>query len=623
LNGGQLPKNAVVFAGSRSHTCVSSYEGAMSAAADLATYKDALLVLGTAGVIVPLLHRYGVSTVLAFLLTGAFLSPGGLGALTGYIPALSWLTITDPERLSKFAEWGVVFLLFIVGLELSFERLSTMRRLVFGLGASQVVVSAALIGAVAYTLGQRPATAIVIGTALCLSSTAVVIELLAAQKRLSTSVGRTSFSILLFQDLAVVPILLLLSTLEPGSKVPLAVGIATAVVQAVAALLIIVAVGRFLLQPLFRLVAQTGNNDLFIAATLFVAVGTSFVTAAVGLSMALGAFVAGLLLAETEYRRAVQTTIEPIKSLLLGVFFFSIGSSLDLKSLISDPLVILALSGGLIVLQAVVIYVLARLFGISRPTAIETAALLAPCGEFAFVILTVALGYGLITRDLTTILLTSVALTMALIPALARLGRWLATRNTPVAVDPALAVMPASDTSVKALVVGYGRVGQLIGDMLAEHGVSYIAVDREPRLVANARRDGKPVYFGDVRQLDFLKNCGLDTAKAAIITIRTQSEIDAIVQALRTSYPKLIIVVRAKDANHARHLYEIGVTDAVPETIEASLQLSEAALVGLGVPTGLVIASIHEKRDAFRAGLQGAARRAGTETRAFPNRKRL
>ena len=316
----------------------------MSAAADLATYKDALLVLGTAGVIVPLLHRYGVSTVLAFLLTGAFLSPGGLGALTGYIPALSWLTITDPERLSKFAEWGVVFLLFLVGLELSFERLSTMRRLVFGLGASQVIVSAALIGAVAYTLGQRPATAIVIGTALCLSSTAVVIELLAAQKRLSTSVGRTSFSILLFQDLAVVPILLLLSTLEPGSKVPLAVGIATAVVQAVAALLIIVAVGRFLLQPLFRLVAQTGNNDLFIAATLFVAVGTSFVTAAAGLSMALGAFVAGLLLAETEYRRAVQTTIEPIKSLLLGVFFFSVGSSLDLKSLISDPLAILALT---------------------------------------------------------------------------------------------------------------------------------------------------------------------------------------------------------------------------------------------------------------------------------------
>jgi CPA2 family monovalent cation:H+ antiporter-2 len=200
----------------------------MTAAGDLATYKDALLVLGTAGVVVPLLHRYGVSTVLAFLLTGAFLSPGGLGALTGYIPSLSWLTITDPERLAKFAEWGVVFLLFLIGLELSFERLSTMRRLVFGLGGSQVLLSAALIGLIAYGLGQRPVTAIVIGAALCLSSTAIVIELLASQKRLSTSVGRTSFSILLFQDLAVVPILLLLSILEPDSKVPLVVGIATA-----------------------------------------------------------------------------------------------------------------------------------------------------------------------------------------------------------------------------------------------------------------------------------------------------------------------------------------------------------------------------------------------------------
>ena len=200
---------------------------------------------------------------------------------------------------------------------------------------------------------------------------------------------------------------------------------------------------------------------------------------------------------------------------------------------------------------------------------------------------------------------------------------WHDATRPPAVVDPALAAAPASDDNVKALVVGYGRVGQLIGDMLAEHNVPYIAVDREPRLVANARRDGKPVYFGDVRQLDFLKHCGLDTAKAAIITIHTQSEIDAIVQALRTSYPKLVIVARAKDANHARHLYEIGVTDAVPETIEASLQLSEAALVGLGIPTGLVIASIHEKRDVFRADLQGAARKAGTETRALPSRKRL
>jgi K+:H+ antiporter len=596
----------------------------MSAAGDLASYKDALLVLGTAGVIVPVLHRYGVSTVLAFLIAGAFLSPEGLGALTPYVPQLSWLTITDTERLSKFAEWGVVFLLFIIGLELSFERLSTMRRLVFGLGGSQVVVSAVLIGLVAYELGQPPAVALIIGAALCLSSTAIVIELLANQKRLSTSVGRTSFSILLFQDLAVVPILILVGILEPGAKGSLVLGIVMAVLQAAAALIVIVGVGRYFLQPLFRLVAQTHNEDLFIATTLFVAVSTAFITASAGLSMALGAFVAGLLLAETEYRRAVQTTIEPIKSLLLGVFFFSVGSQLDLKSLVSDPIAIFDTTIGLLALQAAILYVLSRLFGVSRPAAIETAALLAPGGEFAFVILTLALDSHLISRELTSILLTSVSLTMALIPATARLGRWLSKRYTPPAtVDPALTATPSGEGNVKALVVGYGRVGQLIGDMLAEHKVSYIAVDRAPGLVANARREGKPVYFGDVRNVEFLEHCGLDTAKAAIITIHTQTEIDAIVKTLRSRHPNLLIVSRAKDANHARHLYEIGVNDAVPETIEASLQLSEAALVGLGVPTGLVIASIHEKRDEFRADLQGAAKKAGTETRALPGRKRL
>jgi CPA2 family monovalent cation:H+ antiporter-2 len=595
----------------------------MSAANDLLVYKDALLVLGTAGVVVPLLHRAGVSTVLAFLLAGAVLSPGGLGVLTGYAPWLTWLTITDPERLAKFAEWGVVFLLFLNGLELSFERLSTMRRLVFGLGGLQVIVSAVAIAVVAIELGQPPATAIVIGAALCLSSTAIVIELLANQKRLSSTVGRTSFSILLFQDLAVVPILILVGILEPGSKQSLLVGIFTALLQAAAALFVILVVGRFLLQPLFRVVAQTGNDDLFIAATLFVAVGTSFVTASAGLSMALGAFVAGLLLAETEYRRAIQTTIEPIKSLLLGIFFFSVGPTLDLKALVADPGYILATAGGLIALQAAIIYGLSRLFGIARPAAIETAALLAPGGEFAFVILAFALASGLVTRELTGILLTSVSLTMACIPATAKLGRWLALRNAPPApVDPALSALPTGIENA-ALVVGYGRVGQLIGDMLAEHQVRYLAIDRDPRLVANARRDGKPVYFGDVRQLDFLRACGLDTAKAAIITIHERSEIDAIVKALRSSYPKLVIVARAKDAGHAQHLYEMGVTDAVPETIEASLQLSEAALVGLGIPTGLVIASIHERRDQFRAKLQGAAHKAGTETRALPSRKRV
>jgi monovalent cation:H+ antiporter-2, CPA2 family len=589
----------------------------MAAPVDLTTYKDALLVLGTAGVIVPLMVRFKISPVLAFLLAGAVLSPKGLGVLAERWPFLDWITVSSPDRVGHIAELGVVFLLFLIGLELSFERLVTMRRLVFGLGGLQVLISSTLIAAVAVWFGITPVTALVIGAALSLSSTAIVIEVLAGQKRLSSAAGRASFSILLFQDLAVVPILFLLGVLDPSAGGGIAVGIFKALASATAALIIIVGVGRFVLQPMFRLVAETGNHDLFIATTLFVAVGTAFATASAGLSMALGSFVAGLLLAETEYRRAIEATIEPLKSLLLGVFFFSVGLSLDLSVLAANPLQILATTAGLLILQAVVIFGLCRLYGVSKPAAIETAALLAPGGEFAFVILTLALAYGLITGELTSILLTSVSLTMALIPAFSKLGRRLAAHYVPpAAADPELAAVPPLETPAKALVVGYGRVGQLIGDMLA-----YIAIDREPYLVSAARRDGKPVYFGDVRQIEFLKRCGLETAKAAIITIHTQSEIDEIVTALREAYPKLVIVARAKDASHARHLYALGVTDAVPETIEASLQLSEAALVGLGVPTGLVIASVHQKRDDFRAELQRAAKSAGRESRAFPKRK--
>ena len=594
----------------------------MSAPADLEVYKDALLVLGTAGVAVPYLLRYRISPVLGFLAVGALLSPKGVGSFAASWPAIEWVTVTSPERVGKIAELGVVFLLFLIGLELSFERVLTMRRLVFGLGAAQVVVSTSLIALIALAFGIAPVSALVIGAALSLSSTAIVIEVLAKQKRLSSASGRTSFSILLFQDLAVVPILFLLGVLDPSASGSIAAGIAKALGQAVVALGAIVVVGRFVLKPLYRLTAQTQAQDMFIATTLFVAVGTSFATAAAGLSMALGAFVAGLLLAETEYRRAVEAAIEPIKSLLLGVFFFSVGLSLDTSVLISQQISSFVTTAGCLILQAVIIFCLCRLFSIARPAAIETAALLAPGGEFAFIILTLALSYKLISADLASVLLTSVSLTMALIPACGALGRRLAKAARPaVAADPALAALPPTDQPVKALVVGYGRVGQLAAEMLETHNVAYIAVDHAPHLVSTARGQGKPVYYGDVRQIEFLKRCGLDTAKAAIITIHTQEVIDDIVTALRDSYPALTIVARAKDADHARHLYELGVTDAVPETIEASLQLSEAALIGLGVAAGPVIASIHEKRDVFRAALQGAAKKAGRESRAFPKRK--
>lgn len=595
----------------------------MAPEADFAIYKDTLIVLGTAGVFVPLLHRLRISPVLAFLLAGVLLSPKGLGLFVDQHAFISWFTISSPERVGVIAELGVVFLLFLIGLELSFERLMTMRHLVFGLGASQVIVSTSAIALLAVRFGVSPVSALVIGAALSLSSTAIVVELLAEQKRLSTATGRASFSILLFQDLAVIPILFLLGVLDPANNQSIAGGILKALGQAAGALLLIVGLGRFLLRPLYRLVANTGNRETFIATTLFITVGTSLVTATAGLSMALGAFVAGLLLAETEYRRTIETMIEPIKSLLLGVFFFSVGLTLDMGVLTANVWNITLTTLGVLLLQAIIIFALARAFGIATPASVEAAALLAPGGEFAFVILTLAASYHLLEPRLASALLASVTLSMAMIPVVGALGRALADAIRPTAApDPELLVQPTGSENIRAIVVGYGRVGQLVGDMLSTHAVPYIAVDNAARLVSDARRNGKPVYFGDVRDFEFLKRCGLEAAKAAIITIHTQTDIDDIVTALRAHYPNLLIVARAKDAAHARHLYNLGVNDAVPETIEASLQLSETMLVGLGVPMGLVIASIHQKRDDYRSELQGAAKAAGTETRAFPKRKR-
>lgn len=593
-----------------------------AAEVDYSTYKDALLVLGTAGVAVPLLHRFRISPVLGFLLVGAILSPRGLGMLSATFPAIDWITVSSPNRVSQIAELGIVFLMFLIGLELSYDRLVTMRRLVFGLGTLQVALSTLVLAACAIWAGYSPTTAFVVGGALSLSSTAIVIEVLARQKRLSTSTGRTSFSILLLQDLAVVPMLLFLGLLSSEGGPSLAESITKAIIQAVIALSAILLFARYLLKPLFRMVAQTDNDDMFIAATLLIAVGTAFLTAAAGLSMALGAFVAGLVLAETEFRRAIEATIEPIKSLLLGVFFFSVGLSIDIANLVHNPLSIFAILIGQLLVQIPIIYALVRAYGMGRATSLEVAALLSTGGEFAFVILTIARKQELIDYDTMTLLLTATALSMALIPLLQIAARRIGeVIDPPAPTSPELEELPTTLAPVKALVIGHGRVGELISDMLQEHGVSYIAVDREPRLVGAARRHGKPVYFGDVKQKGFLEKCGVATAKAAIITIHTQSEIDEIVSFLRTRYPNLVIVARAKDAAHAQHLYSLGVTDAVPETVEASLQLSEAVLVGLGIPTGLVIASIHEKRDQFRAKLQGAASKAGTKTRALPLRR--
>lgn len=595
----------------------------MAAPINIDAYSDALVVLGTAGIVVPMVRRWGLSPVLGYLAAGALLGPLGLGSLINAFPFLYWVTVVDAKNVAGIAELGVVFLLFLIGMELSYERLKAMRRLVFGLGSLQIILTAAVIGGITALAGNPPAVSIILGACLALSSTAIVIEVLSNQGRLATTAGRTSFSVLLAQDLAVIPILLFVSILGGGASSSVTTSLVLALLNAALAVGAIVIIGRLFLRPLFRLVASAGTSELFVAAALFVIIVTGVAAALAGLSMAMGAFIAGLLLAETEFRKAIETTIGPFKGLLLGLFFFTVGMNIDVRELAREPLWLFASVVGLIGIKSILLTGLARIFRLPWSAAVETGLLLGPGGEFAFVGIGMATTLGLIGSNVSSFTLAVTSITMALIPALSLVARRLAPRfPEPKALDPELTIAPSGGTE-HAIVIGHGRVGQVVCSLLDRHNYHYVAVDNDAAAVPAHRRRGREVYYGNATDAEFLKSCGLMDAKAVIVTVAAEAEIDEIVRQVRALRTDVVIVSRARDAAHARHLYAIGVTDAVPETIEASLQLSEAALIGLGQAIGLVIASIHEKRDEFRRELQQAAARKEAETMHSVRPKRL
>lgn len=580
----------------------------MAAPINIDAYSDALVVLGTAGIVIPVVRRWGFSPVLGYLAAGALLGPLGLGSLINTFPFLYWVTVVDAKNVAGIAELGIVFLLFLIGMELSYERLKAMRRLVFGLGTLQIMFSAAVIGSIAALTGNAPAVSIILGACLALSSTAIVVEVLSNQGRLATTAGRASFSVLLAQDLAVIPLLLFVSILGAGAGGSVMASLVLALLNAALAVGAIVFAGRLFLRPLFRLVASTGTSELFVAAALFVIIATGVAAAVAGLSMALGAFIAGLLLAETEFRKAIETTIGPFKGLLLGLFFFTVGMSIDFRELARQPLWLFGAVVGLIGIKSILLIGLVRIFRMPWSAAIETGLLLGPAGEFAFVGIGMATTLGLINANVSSFTLAMTSITMALIPVLSHFARRLAPKFADHKVfDAELAIAPSSGTG-HAIVIGYGRVGQVVCSLLDRHSFRYIAVDHDADAVPQHRRSGREVYYGDATNSEFLKSCGLMDARAVIVTVAAASAIDEIVRQVHAVRTDIVVISRARDAAHARHLYAIGVTDAVPETIEASLQLSEATLIGLGFPAGLVIASVHEKRDEFRRELQQAAR---------------
>ena len=554
------------------------------------TLSDALVILGAAGIVIPVFHRFRITPVIGFILIGILVGPFGLGRLVPDNPWLFHFTITEPEALEPFAEFGIVLLLFTIGLELSFNRLWSMRKLVFGLGALELLLIGALLAVALAVIGEGWTGAAALGFALALSSTAIVLPISGT----TSPVGRAALSMLLFEDIAIVPIIFVLGALAPYAQADGLDGLVRTLWQGALVVAALLIAGRIALPRLFGQAARTKSPELFLAASLLVVIGASLATSAVGLSPIVGALIAGLLIAETEYHGEVESIIEPFKGLALGVFLITVGMSVDLARIWAEFGSIALAVVGVLVLKAVVTGLLLRMMGARRGTAAETGLLMSSPSETTLIVLTAATVAQVIDRETAQFWQIVTAIGLTITPLLARLGNLVARQ-----VEPLPEVQDDLGEG-RAIIVGAGRVGRLVADMLTVHGIPYIAVDSDSDLVLRGRRRGYRATFGDAGRGPTLDRLGVDRAPAVILTMDEPVLAQRLTAKLRKAYPDLPIIARARDLAHAAALYRAGASTAVPETLESSLQLSEAVLVDLGVAMGPVIASIHEKRDSFR-----------------------
>jgi monovalent cation:proton antiporter-2 (CPA2) family protein len=561
--------------------------------------REIVVFLIAAGILVPALSRIRISPVLGYLLVGAVVGPFGLGLLAAELPWVGVAAITDLEGVRALAELGVIFLLFMIGLELSIERLWAMRRLVFGLGSLQVIVTAAAIGLIAWGFGNSAGASIVLGACLALSSTAIVMQLLLEQRRLATPLGRTSFSILLMQDLAVVPILFVVGVL--GARLGEQVGLALLIALGRAVLVIaaVYVAGRVIVRPLFGMVARTRSAELFMAATLLMVIGTAAITAAAGLSMALGAFLAGLLLAETEYRHEIEVYIQPFKGLLLGLFFMSVGMGIDYRTVADEPLWIFASVVGLFAIKATITGLLCLAFRLPRHVSLEAGLLLGQGGEFAFVVVGLAMTLGLLPSPAGQFMLIVAGLTMLATPLVAaaasRIAELIREKTGAPTAEPDDAALSGLEGHV--VIVGFGRVGRMIALALDAEAAPYVALDVDPMAVAEARARKLPVFFGDASRLEMLSRVHVATAAAIVVTLDDPDKTDRIVRIAHEQWPQVPVHARARDSEHAARLLELGTDHVVPETLEASLQLAGRVLHTLGASEEVIRARLEVQRD--------------------------
>lgn len=550
--------------------------------------RPVLIILAAAIAVVSLFRRAKVSPVLGYLFAGVLIGPHGLGL------------VRDVNAVEALAEFGVVFLLFAIGLELSIGRLLAMRRHVFGMGTLQVALSAAIITALARLAGVSMAEALVLGGAMALSSTAVVMRTLQDDGAVHTRAGRMALAVLLLQDLAVVPLLTIVPLLGgDGDAVLGELGIAAA--KAAAALVIIMAAGRLLLRPVLRVVAAARTPELFTGVTLFLALGVSWATALAGLSMALGAFLAGLLISETEYRHQVEADIAPFRGLLLALFFMAIGMGIDVRMLAGSAHLVAAGVLALLAVKAVVVTGLARVFGQPWGTAVFVGFALAQAGEFGFVLVTLSMSGGGLSAQTGGMAMLVIAISIATTPLLMRAGH-AAARRVHRGADETQGQLrdDARDLRRHALVLGLGRAGRTVVQLLEAMEVEYLALDRDTEAVAEGRARGTSVYFGDASNAEVLRSAGVGRASAVVITLDDAASAARALQAVRAEDADVPVVVRAHDTAQYVMLEEAGATAVVPELVEGSLQLGGRLLLALGQPQDAVEAALDEmRRDSY------------------------
>ena len=557
--------------------------------------SDALVILGAAGLVIPVFTRFRITPVIGFILIGIAVGPFGLGQLVYERPWLTHITITDPEALEPFAEFGIILLLFTIGLELSIKRLWQMRRLVFGLGALELLVTGVMLAIVLAMIGQYWTGALALGFALAFSSTAIVLPISGTH----SPVGRSALSMLLFEDIMIVPIIFILGAMAPTAQAEGWEGLVDTLVVGGVVIAVLLIAGRIALPRLFAQAARTKSPELFLAASLLVVIGASLATALAGLSPIVGALIAGLLIAETEYHGEVEAIIEPFKGLALGIFLITVGMSIDLATIWENLASIATAVVGVLVFKALVTGILLRLMGARRSTAAETGILMASPSETTLIVLAAASSALLIQPGTAQFWQIVTAIGLTITPVLALVGRAIARRVEPIPELPA-----EDEGEPRVIIIGAGRVGRLIARMLETHDKPYVAIDSNADLIASAKRRGFRAAFGDASRSDALDKLGIESALAVVLTMDEPVLAARLVAKLRKAYPQLLIVARARDTGHAAELYRAGASHAVPETLESSLQLSEAVLVDIGVPMGPVIASIHEQRDEYRVKIE-------------------